>query len=499
MLALPRRRVDPTESAVRWLLGGQLVMFTGIAAIFPVAALYVRHRGGDSLAIGLFIAGPMILNTLVQVPAGHLADRIGRRPMLLGARLGYALLAFALFADQGPLWLLALFRAAQGACGGAYVPALRAVLADLTPPDRRAQRYSQLQAAEMVGLLVGPAIGGAVAVWRDNGIFLCSGVAILLATLATTRVPETRGTIAEHAVPAPPGWWRHRGILVPCIGLGALGLVFTMYDVVWPQYLDARGNGTFVIGLSITLFAVPMLVLARPGGRPADRADRRLVLGVCMAVVAGCAVTYPELRSLGVILAVGTVEACGIVMVEPSLYAVISEQAPGSVRGRAMGIGGFVQFAGAAIGAGVLGSLYGVAEGLPFWIAGGALLAAAGVAALLLPARPPASADGAEAGVAVLDAVEDGDDVGRAQVDRPLLAGELDEAVGPRGELERRHGVLDPELDGDVTAVGETQHRHGVASAERGHEPARGGWGRRAVPDGDPGGRAPRSDDPEHR
>ena len=423
MPARSRRRPGDVESSVRWLLGGQLVMFTGIAAVFPVAALYVRHRGGDSLAIGLFIAGPMVLNTLVQVPAGHLADRIGRRPLLIGARLGYAALSFALFADRGPLWLLALLRAGEGACAGAYVPALRAVLADLTPPHRRAERYSQLQAAEMVGLLVGPAIGGAVALWRDNAIFLCAGVAVLAGTVAMVNVPETRGLATAGGTRLGPGWWRRRGILVPCIGLGALGLIFTMYDVVWPQYLDARGYGTLVIGLSITLFAVPLLLLARPGGRLADRADRRAILGVCLALVGTCALTYPGLRSLAVIFTVGTVEACGIVMVEPSLYAVISESAPAAARGRAMGIGGFVQFGGSALGAGLLGSLYGVTEGLPFWIAGGVLLAAAGLCALLLPRGRPGSAKGAEPGVPVLDAVEDGDDVGWPQVDRPLVPG----------------------------------------------------------------------------
>src|ERR1700724_3413381 len=81
-----RRAPDPAGR----LLFGQLVMFTGIAMLFPVVALYVRHRGGSALDAALFIAGPMLANTLVQVPAGRLADRVGRRPVLIGTRLGYA-------------------------------------------------------------------------------------------------------------------------------------------------------------------------------------------------------------------------------------------------------------------------------------------------------------------------------------------------------------------------------------------------------------------------
>ncbi len=112
----------PRTSPIFWLLSGQLIMFTGYAAIFPIAPLYVRRHGGSSLAIALFIAAPFIANMLVQVPAGRLTDRIGRRPMLLGSRAVFAVLAFALFADIGPLWLLAVLRTLQGPPPGPTSP-----------------------------------------------------------------------------------------------------------------------------------------------------------------------------------------------------------------------------------------------------------------------------------------------------------------------------------------------------------------------------------------
>jgi DHA1 family multidrug resistance protein-like MFS transporter len=417
------------RNPIAWLLAGQLIMFTGIAAVFPVVPLYVRHRGGGAVAAAFFIAGPMIANTLVQIPAGRLVDRIGRRPVLIGARLAFAALSFGLFADQGPLWFLALLRAGQGASGGAYVPALLAAIADLTPEDQRAKRFSQLQAAELAGLLVGPAIGGALAVWRDQAIFGWSGLAVLAGLIPMAGVPETRGTSREETVAPPPGWWRSRGLIVSCVGLGSIGLVFVMYDVVWPQFLDARGNSTLVIGLSITLFALPMLILATPGGRLSDRSDRRVILGICLTVAGACAITYPALRSLPVILSVGTVEAIAFVMCEPSLYATIADHAPPSARGRAMGMGGFTHFAGATIGAAGLGSLYGVREGLPFWLGGGTLIATALACAMLIPARRRISArsDDAKPGRLLVEAVDDRDDVARADVDGAVVARKHDE------------------------------------------------------------------------
>ena len=182
-----KRRADPAF----WLLIGQLIMFTGVAAVFPIAPLYVAHRGGNSVAVAIFIAGPLVANTLVQVPAGRLCDRWGRKPFLIGPRLVYALLSLFLFFNIGTLPVLTAIRIVMGACAGAYVPALRAALTDLSAPDQRAQRFSQLQAYEMVGLLVGPLIGGAAALWRDSAVFGITGLSMFIGLGSMLRVPET--------------------------------------------------------------------------------------------------------------------------------------------------------------------------------------------------------------------------------------------------------------------------------------------------------------------
>jgi DHA1 family multidrug resistance protein-like MFS transporter len=385
---MPRFR-RPRTSPLFWLLSGQLIMFAGVAAIFPIAPLYVRRHGGGSLAIALFIAGPLIANMLVQVPAGRLTDRVGRRPMLLGSRAVFGALSLALFADVGPLWLLATLRTLQGVSSGAYVPALRAAVVDLSGPERRAEGFAKLQACEMVGLLVGPFIGGAVALWRDSAIFGVAGVTVLFGLLAMRRIPETRVLRDADEKPVRFRWWRNPGVLVPALGVAALGTVFSMYDVVWPLYLSARGNSSLVIGLTISLFAVPLLILARPGGRLADRSNRRWLMVASFAVSGGCAALYPGLRSLGLIIALGTVEACAYVLIEPTMFAVISDSSNAPDRGRAMGIGGLFQFGGMAFGALVLGALYGVGEGISFWGAAGVLVAAAVLCAFALPPRAP--------------------------------------------------------------------------------------------------------------
>jgi DHA1 family tetracycline resistance protein-like MFS transporter len=389
-LAPLRRARGQMRGPVFWLLSGQLIMFVGIAAIFPIAPLYVAHRGGGSVVVALFIAGPLAANTIVQIPAGRFADRVGRRPLLIGSRIAFGLFSIGLFLDVGPLWLLTLFRVAQGLTSGAYVPALRAALTDLSSPENRGQRFAQLQAFEMVGLLLGPLIGGAVALWSDSAVFGVAGLAVFLGVLPMLRVPETRSGVAPSEDKTTFAWWRERGVIIPAIGLAALGTVFSMYDVVWPQYLTARGYGPFLIGVSISLFAVPILALANLAGRLADRVNRRGLVALSFLVVASTAASYPLMRNLVLILLVGTVEAIAVVAIEPTLFAVIGDSAPEHVRGRAMGVGGLFEFSGMAFGAAALGSAYGVLEGLPFWGGSLCLIAAAVVCAAALPAHAPA-------------------------------------------------------------------------------------------------------------
>jgi DHA1 family multidrug resistance protein-like MFS transporter len=301
----------------------------------------------------------------------------------------YGALALLLFVDVGPLWLLAVLRTLMGVASGSYVPALRAALVDLSGPQKRAERFSQLQAVEMVGLLVGPFLGGLIALWRDAGIFLIAGAANLVGLVPMWRIPETRVLHDSEGRPARLRWWRAPGIVVPCLGLAALGTVFSMYDVVWPLYLSARAYSSLIIGLSISLYAVPILVLARPGGRLSDRSNRRWLMVASFVVCGSCAALYPTLRALAPILVLGSVEACGFVLIAPTLFAVIGDSAPSAQRGRAMGIGGLFEFGGSAFGAAVLGTLYGFGEGIAFWGAAGGLFLAAILCALALPPRPP--------------------------------------------------------------------------------------------------------------
>lgn len=140
-----------------------------------------------SYALAQFFAGPIL---------GTLGDSIGRRRVLLFSTVAFAI-DYALCAAAPTLAWLFLGRVVAGIAGATFGPA-NAVLADVTPPEKRGQTFGLMGAAFGTGFIIGPLIGGFVAEFGHRMPFLVAGglAAInavwLLVALPETMTPERR-------------------------------------------------------------------------------------------------------------------------------------------------------------------------------------------------------------------------------------------------------------------------------------------------------------------
>jgi MFS family permease len=138
------------------------------------------------------------------------------------------------------------------------------------------------------------------------------------------------------------------------------------YETSWTLLLQYRGASDLEVGLSWTLFALPFALLSVPAGRLAERADRRLLTVVSIAVSAAFAIVYAVLVSPALLVGLAALEAIGTVAATPAAVTVLSEAVPADAQGEAQGTAETARTAAAALAALVSGALFGIGPAVPF-------------------------------------------------------------------------------------------------------------------------------------
>ena len=142
--------------------------FTGLAIsqILPFLPLYISQLGVNShealsMWSGLTFSVTFLISAIVSPLWGSLADRKGRKLMLLRASLGMAI-AILLQAFATNVWQLFLLRGIMGLTSG-YIPNAMALVASQVPRERSGWALSTLATAQISGVIGGPLMGGFIA------------------------------------------------------------------------------------------------------------------------------------------------------------------------------------------------------------------------------------------------------------------------------------------------------------------------------------------------
>lgn len=189
---------SPTTSSRRaWftLIALTMLSVIGMTIIFPVMPFLVQsylpaNTGALAIWVGVLEGVSAFCAFLAAPFLGGLSDRIGRRPVIIIAAFG-AVAGYVTFGVGGALWVLLLGRIIQGITAG-DMPAMFAYVADITPPEKRAQRFGLLGALNGIGFMIGPALGGMLAgIDLRLPVFATAIASLLVALVAIFALPES--------------------------------------------------------------------------------------------------------------------------------------------------------------------------------------------------------------------------------------------------------------------------------------------------------------------
>jgi len=362
------------HAALYGIIVSVFVSGTGIGSLLPILPLYLRERGAPYSLVGVIVGSSLIAQAVGQWPAGWLSERVGRKDMMVWGLVLSAAASLVFVLPMPVAWLVGL-RFVQGLGFAASAPAQLASVADVVPPNELGVAYGWVSGARQAGYIAGPAIGGLLAVFGRWTVFAVTGAAllgaaavILFAVKKSSRPVASGMGIARSLMQRSRAGTALRAVVIMTLGIG---LLIGIYDVIWSLYMRSLGASDFVIGLSFTLFALPLVVATPFAGWASDRWDRRWLAFGSVIFASLLAPVYPYLRSIPVIFGVGLVEGGMWAFTEPAVNSFLMEAVP-ERRGEAQGVAGTALSASMAAGSLVGGALFAAGPAVPFWAAGAA-------------------------------------------------------------------------------------------------------------------------------
>lgn len=285
-----------------WICALTVVNQLGFGSVVPVLPLYAHSFGVPQWAIGLAVSIYGLARFLINMPAGQLSDKIGRRNVLA---IGGGIVALGnLLCGLAPTyWAFLGARFVAGAGAALILTASQIVMADISTPERRGRLMAIYSGVFSFAVGIGPYPGGLLA--EHFGLaapfFTFMVLGIVAGLFAYFRVPETRGLRAASGTgmsPVPVVSFREQAraifaqtgfALISLVSFAAFfartGALFNLIPTIGSERLGLQADQ---IGLGLMMISIIGLLLAYPSGWLVDRFGRKVVI-VPAGIISGLA------------------------------------------------------------------------------------------------------------------------------------------------------------------------------------------------------------------
>ena len=363
------------------LSAATLAFFISGAVFLPVVPRFtVGPLGGDNIAVGIVLGAFALASLLMRPFAGRLADRRGRRSVLIAGAVITVIASLGHLAADS-IALLVVMRIALGVGEALFFVAALAAATDLAPDHRRGEAISLISLSLYLGLAVGPVIGESLlAMSGFAAAWLAAGVVALSAVVLSWLAPETLPPGARSSASAGGRLLHRRGVgpgLLLLCGVWGMGPFFAFLPLLADE-LNFGGAGTF-----FAVFALVVVGLRIVGARLPDRVGAARLSGTALVVsaagmaLAGLVPTFPGLLAATVVFGIG------VAFTFPAIMAMAVIGVPPDQRGAVVGTAGLFVDAAFGLSPAVLGVLA-TSAGYPSTFLVSAVIAGIGAAWLLI-------------------------------------------------------------------------------------------------------------------
>ncbi|VEI61473.1 MFS transporter [Serratia rubidaea] len=374
--------MTPLERRATWGLGTVFSLrMLGMFMVLPVLTTYgMALNGASETLIGIAIGIYGLAQAVFQIPFGLISDRIGRKPLIVGGLLVFAL-GSAIAALSDSIWGIILGRALQGS--GAIAAAVMALLSDLTREQNRTKAMAFIGISFgitfAIAMVLGPVITHALGLhalfWMIAALALCGIVITLLVVPSADRhvlnreSSMVRGSFSKVL--------NNPRLLKLNIGIMCLHILLMSSFVALPLAMEKAGLAAsrhwivYLVTMLVSFVSVvPFIIYAEK-----KRRMKQVFMGCVAVLFAAELVLLISGQHLWGIIAGVQLFFMAFNVMEAILPSLISKESPAGYKGTAMGVYSTSQFIGVAIGGSLGGWLYGL-HGAGLVFIAGALIAA---------------------------------------------------------------------------------------------------------------------------
>lgn len=345
---------------------GMFVTGIGMSQIAPILPIYIKHLGIENTSLieqlsGIAFGVTFVISAIFSPIWGRAADKFGRKPMLLRASLGMAIVIFTMGFARNVYELIGL-RLLQGVISG-YSTACTTLIATQTDNENAGWALGVLSTANIAGSLLGPSIGGLIQEnFGSQNVFFITGALLFIAFITTVIFVKESFKREEKEIPNMKEVWNSLPDknLTIIMFLTSFILTIALYSVepIITVYISELSNNitnvALIAGIVFSASGLANIIAAPKLGKISDKIGAHKVMLYSLIVAGIIFIPQAFVKNPWQLMILRFLLGLALAGLNPSVNILIKKITPSSLTGRVFGFSVSARYLG-VFGGSILG------------------------------------------------------------------------------------------------------------------------------------------------